>query len=81
MVAHLKNIQRASAQRRKYGHNQTNAHQHGLHKLNCCAVRVNASLHLAKSRFRRITLPRFGEQEWQCADSPSADDSGFLPAL
>jgi hypothetical protein len=50
-VAHLKKIQRARAQRRKYGHNQTNAHQHGSAKLNVCAVPVNASLQLGKFPF------------------------------
>jgi hypothetical protein len=50
-VAHLKNIQCARAQRRKYGHNQTNAHQHGSLKLNVCAVTVNASLQLGKFPF------------------------------
>ena len=55
MVAHLKNIQYASAQRRKNGHNQTNAHQHGLPKLYVHAPRVNASLQIVKQRPGRRT--------------------------
>jgi hypothetical protein len=54
LLAHLKNVQRASAQRRKYGYNQTNAHQHGEMKINGYGGRVNASLQIVESQFSRM---------------------------
>src|ERR1039457_2002055 len=74
LLAHLKNIQGARAQRRKYGHNQTNAHQHGREKLNGYAGRVNASLQIVKGRFRRMACPvlaaKNGRSEEHTSETP-----------
>jgi hypothetical protein len=51
MVAHLKNVQCAGGQGRKYGHNQNYAHPHGAGKLITSGKSVNAGLRIVKSSF------------------------------